>query len=1309
MASVEKLKRTAGGSATAHGIDFQARVSAIVMAHLVAERPMGWLADVANDMPLELDAETGGPGDDLRFLTSDGMRVELQAKKGLTRDSRLWEALLSLAKGIANGCIDAGILAICPNSSGTIKEDLLIDIKRLGTGRTDGLRKISKAFVSRLTDESLDIPSVCRRIRIVIVYAVDGNQDSETTAKELLSRVTQDPQAAWKSLVEYSGQLIRMRGKVTPEQIAQKFFLDGILLKTNDTETRIQLKAAIREWLQKIYAQITISGVKKRVSFDDCWISLDANLLENGAEAHEELDKAIKHYHEYSYQHHKSEQSFNSHTIGRFIKKCIVLGGPGIGKSTLLKKLALEYSKEGCLTLFVRLSQLAKSLEEEPRFENCLVNLALNGSGIRVSPSISLHGAVVLCDGLDECGNNQPRVTAALHAFSVAHPDTRIIVSSRPIGYHPGEITDWRLYELQPLKETEAEEAISKILRAIPFQDDASRGNAIALAHKQLQAQSVQGVASRSPLMLTLMAALSAKGIDPGSNKAALYKHIFQIIEDDPRDRFVENPPSEPERNKFLDFLGWSLLSHENEESDKTLERCAKLLQEELNLSSLESRIRVRACFDYWECLGIVERVYTMSQEAITFVHKTFGEFAAARYIFECDVEDQRNFVTSAILKSEWKEVLSFASHLGLTPLILEEWIALTTAGNSKAEYSIDDAAGLLVQSGVQITENAIEGFAACCWKLIANSTSRARYAAGEALCIVSKRYWSVIHHDVRKRLEDPDDWTKLVAWACLSISPEQDIPFRELVDVLRDLSRLLPRDLSLGSGIYAPTSRAVGQHLILHTAERILQKGPDSDELKVLEGLLDKSTWLSVGAVNELASLFKKFGLELPPAFSHEWMNIDKWVPFFDAWNQNNAYFLELIDDPSMEVETDSIEDPTQYWELGAFFTASNWWETPISAIPKMSVDREAMLLKRMVVHEVAKVAGLDKKRLVRQARAFRQQINDKAGQLRFADLPCVDVDTQFEGVEENKIGELEHVILSEWESFFSENACKLLYGLHRHPGYIEAIERLLTNGRNDSLRISAILANSLPDRIVQPLFLKRLCSGEITSGCRYLFERLKPPFDAHHVDAVLRGLGLEGNLVKVAKAAADFASKLHLTAELAEQLRTHFAEWKTKEEPYPKGTGVIPDSPRDALAKILLSYFDKDEKFLISMAKDDRPGVRTAALEPILVVAATSPSLRKWIVQETALDSLEPRCLRTAIERRLYSNTEAPDVAGLLQSDIARVRFAALPILDTKYFSIEFVHAESSRLLSDDSIDIRKAARQILNSLDETKQHDT
>jgi hypothetical protein len=1275
------------------------------MAHLLAERSIGWLSGVLDDVPLELDAETGGPGDDILFVAKGGKRVELQVKRGLQRGNDLWEALLSLANGVSAETIDAGVLAVCPNSSGTIRETLSEDIVRLGTGRSDGLRQIGAAFLAKLVAKSLDPSLVCRRIRIVVVSAVDANREAEATAGERLHRIAHDPKGTWNALVEYGRRLIRMRGRGTPEQIYHELSLAGVALKINAIETRVQLLAAMREWIHQTHAQTTVLGVPGLVSFESCWLALEAHLMEDWPVAvQEELDDALQRYHGYSYARHRSEQKFHSHTIGRFVNKCVVLGGPGIGKSTLLKKLALDYSSEGYLTLLVKLPQVVALVSRDGRrFEDSLVDVALSGSGIRV-PFVSLERAVVLCDGLDECGSLQSLATSALHAFSIAHPRARIIVTSRPIGYRPAEIGGWRHYELQPLSETETENAITRVLEALTFPSAKARDRAITFAKDQLKAQSIKGTASRSPLMITLIAVLSAKGIDPGHGKVALYRQLFQLIEDHPPARLAEQPPTEPERNRFLELLGWSLLANGNEAAAQVFERCAKWWRQETGLSALASEAKIRACFDYWECLGVVERVRTLTQEAVTFVHKTFGEFAAARYIAKCEPELQRAIVTRAIQSADWKEALSFASHLGMATLILEVWAELAEAGDTRAGYRLDDAIELVVQAGVPTGDGALVSFVECCWKAVDNSGSRTRYAAGEALCVASKNHWDAVRLNVLARLEDPDYWSKLVAWACLSVSPEPEISQSPLVAVLRELVNPPPADSRL-PGIHSkPTERPVRQYLILGAAKRILSGRRDSEGLEALKSAIASGKGLTVGLWLELVSMFEDAGLDPPAVFKSPWSNsMASLFPNEEAWNCEAAYFLDIVDDPALSVASDDDVGVGRSWELGALFTATRYWSMPLWECLSMSKSSGPMESKRMVIHGIARAARLNKTKLICQARALRGKIlgAKQQGRLLISELPYVDTDTRLEaavvGVE--AIDGLEELILGESE-FFSLNAGQLLCSLRDHPEYRVAVGRLLMQGRGESLRVSIALANELPGDFGAQLCLNRLCAGEITSDCHYLYMQLTPPFDARHVGAVKKGL--DGNSATAAKAAAELAAKMPVDGGFASELRSAFEQWKKKEAPYPKEDGVVPDSPRDELAKILVVAFPDDHEFLLELLRDDRPRVRAACQEPFLTAAAASPALRTKLIRHVESGILEPGILRSAITRGLYNGDEAMALAKLLRSAVARVRYAALPILDPRFLPIELVKTHGIRLLSDSSVDIREAANTVLKKLD-------
>lgn len=1303
MGNDKIAKRMTGGSAAERGLDFQARVSAILMANLLSERPAGWLEGVLDDTPLELHAETGGPGDDVRFSTRDGKQVELQVKRGLQRGNDLWGALTDLSRGISEGTIDAGVLAVCPNSSGTIREALAEDIVRLGAGRTDGLREIGKAWAELLSSSSLDATLVCRHLRIVVVSAIDGNREAEVAAGERLGRIVHDPGGAWPVLVEYGRRLIRRRERSTPEDIYRTLLLAHVKLKTTDVDTRVQLVAAMREWLHRTYANMTFIGVHSEVPFDACWIELDAQAMDDASTDQEDLDKALRRYHEYG-NGRRHGPSFDSPTIGRFIKKCVVVGGPGMGKSTLLKKLALAYSADGFLTLLVRLPQVVALLAREGRrFEESLMEVALSGSGLRASV-VSLEGAVILCDALDECGSQQPLVTANLHAFAVAHPRTRVVVTSRPIGYRPGELVGWRHYELQPLNDTAAEKAVTKVLEAVPFPDAALRSRAVKQAIAQLSARTIKGAAARSPLMITLVAALSTMGIDPGLGKGGLYRKLFQLLQDHPPTRLTGRPPSEPERNRFLEMLGWCLLSQGNVPAEQTLSRCARWWSEETGQSLLVSETKISECVDYWECLGVVERVRTHTQEAMTFVHKTFGEFAAARYMSKCPPEAQRGIVARAIETPDWKEALSFASHLGLTSQILQVWAELAEGGDNKAGNRLDDAVELVVQAGVPLASDALASFAQCCWRAVENSASRVRYVAGEALCLVSQAHWSVIKEGTLARLESSDGWSRLVAWACLCVSTDQGLTISTLTEVLPRLADSRPTDSYLGGFSIRPTGNAVWQHLVLGAARRILATPTETKAVQVLRELIGDAKRLNVGAFGELEVLFKKAGLDLSRVLdetrSHNWARLMR-EP--EVWTRDATYLLELIDDPSVESDEADSSSPSYSLELGACMTVISYWEMPWGDNPSGTSSAPADAARRRVIRALTRGAGLDHVQLVRQARSMKKRIledvrNERYGliELRKVDA-AADLDRPL--ADGDVIHELEDLILGPCE-LFALSAAHVLYSMHRFPEYPEAVKRLLTCGRDESLRISAALARDLPDGAGQKLILDRLLYGESTAGCRYLYQSLTAPYGADHLESVRKGLG--GNSAGAAKAAAELVNKFAVDRVLAGELRSFFEQWQTKEKPYPKGGGAVPDSPRDELAKILVPAFACDHDFLLALLADDRPDVRSAAHEHALTEAASSSLLRSSLLEGVENNRLQPGLLRAAVSQGLYLGDEAVAVVRLLHSKDARLRYAALPILDVKYLGAGKVHDEANRLLADNELDIREGASRALHSLE-------
>src|SRR5215207_5694754 len=89
-----------GGPAGGGGFNFQARATALVYAHVLAGSPLNFAVG-HYPVPLAVSAETDGPGDDVHVECEGGAVVEIQAKRGLRADRRLWDAAVKMISGLA--------------------------------------------------------------------------------------------------------------------------------------------------------------------------------------------------------------------------------------------------------------------------------------------------------------------------------------------------------------------------------------------------------------------------------------------------------------------------------------------------------------------------------------------------------------------------------------------------------------------------------------------------------------------------------------------------------------------------------------------------------------------------------------------------------------------------------------------------------------------------------------------------------------------------------------------------------------------------------------------------------------------------------------------------------------------------------------------------------------------------------------------------------------------------------------------------------------------------------------------------------
>jgi tetratricopeptide (TPR) repeat protein len=186
-------QNVAGGSAGAGGYSYQAEASAAVAAKMLAGESLNWAATGCRRIPVAILSETGTGGDDLRIDLESGAVVEVQAKKGVQKGEKLWAALADLALAVESSPNVYGVLLTDTNASQTVRSDLKRDLIRLGQGRSDDLRSITKEFLRRLDKAKVkDAAGCCARLRI-FVCEFGPESTGEDLIRSTLARVVYDP------------------------------------------------------------------------------------------------------------------------------------------------------------------------------------------------------------------------------------------------------------------------------------------------------------------------------------------------------------------------------------------------------------------------------------------------------------------------------------------------------------------------------------------------------------------------------------------------------------------------------------------------------------------------------------------------------------------------------------------------------------------------------------------------------------------------------------------------------------------------------------------------------------------------------------------------------------------------------------------------------------------------------------------------------------------------------------------------------------------------------------------------------------
>lgn len=1300
-----------GGSAAGGGLNFQARVSAIAAVHLARGTPIGWLRDVTADIPVSLSAETGGPGDDIRLEFQDGLVAEIQAKHKIRIGYKLWESLHNLATAIDSFEISYGVLIVCPNSSGSIRDQLARDIVRMGQGRQDDLSSYGRQLKEHLASNSLNVERVCAGLRIVTVHALETDSASVVAARAELAHLCTDVQGAWDRIYLDAHKLIEFRGRRTVVSILK-------LLRSADIELRIDAANSPASLLQKLSTWVVVAndrfsvfGINKALPLETSWIDLKAIVQEEDQVNDDDLTTALKRYHSWdSHSNSHDAKKIDAETLGQFVKRCVIVAGPGMGKTILLKRLVLIYAKAGHPVLRVSLKTVAARIETSGQgVEESILDLGLDGSGLNAKDlrSMNLQNVVLLCDGLDECSHLQAEVAQGLMNLAEGYPQCRIILTTRPIGYDTSLLRSWRHYELLPLDPYSAKQHISKLLKGFLDENSQEFEKALTFAEAQLDLDHVKTVAARSPMLLGFIASLSFKSVSAGTSRADLYRQLFKLIEDAPSSRPGNRNISSALMIRFLEILGWNLLAYPYETLTSILQRCAQDIALELGKSLLQTEDICHHCMKRWEDLGMLEQVRFQSDNGITFIHKTFGEYAAARKLAKLDQLQQDAILRSHVADGVWAETIKFACSMGLAERAISATLSINESDDLRTDI-LESAFEYLNESKEQVQEKVTDILFKRAWEAALSPYRSQALRAGLELAKVAPKYSSVIRRASRE-LTHQQPWTKLIAWACVCGAGPEYFNYHDLLNMLEEipstnyqLKRLLVRGFILGD----PMMELV-ECFVLSATREILKRGPDAQDLAVLQMVLNQK-------VGQSTSFFDTIDELLEP---HGWcrhkdhpMDVKSWYPSQEYWrNQRDEYvaLLEALDVPSEMVNIDEQPaDDSVLMYFSGFMNASQYWRISARQVLIWPSEKKADTAKE-VLQAFATISGVERDGLTHDVRLLLSMLKAETDDMAISHVykRSADVDAIPDWEQAKKlsisIDTLEQAMFhrSDWIVMLAAN---LLENKASKEQLYPILDRLLNKGIKTTLWAAAQLIKELEPSDAIDLIRKRLLKP-MSRGCDYLFKtlgELSSPFEDSETLQALRN-GLLCKYPKVAIEAAKVAQKVavKLQADLGGTLWESYQYWQVNEEPYPTSGGAIPDSARSDLVKVMLMFAVVADAELINMAADPRSDVREASNQALLDRLIQSEDFRDKFLIAVLDGKLTLFLLVEALKNETpFSLRQCSMIKNMLNNENPQKRYAAMMVLSAPYSTAEEIQQYIRQLLGDEEVDIRERAHKIL-----------
>ena len=350
----------------------------------------------------------------------------------------------------------------------------------------------------------------------------------------------------------------------------------------------------------------------------------------------------------------------------------MVLGVPGIGKSTFLRKVGLEALKgedgnfeHQCIPVFLELRRFTKDpIDIESWIINEFKVCGHPNPEQWANSKLKSGELLILFDGLDEVPKpNVSNVINKIRDFVHQYSQNRFIVSCR-VGAYKGELTDFTVVEITDFDDSQIQDYINNW-----FASASDRKKKIAQrcwqALNTSDHQAIK-VLAQNPLSLAMLCQVYEDSQEFPSNEAILYGKILNIfLKKWTAEKHVRrDPPMSPYLAIPTVKQLLSEIAAENFKADRLVFSEDELINQIQEF--YQRRTDISSGFDasgILDALLVDPGLFVERANGIyTFFHLTFQEYLTAKHFVK--TQSIQNLVSNHLHDDQYREIFLFAAGL---------------------------------------------------------------------------------------------------------------------------------------------------------------------------------------------------------------------------------------------------------------------------------------------------------------------------------------------------------------------------------------------------------------------------------------------------------------------------------------------------------------------------------------------------------------------------------------------------------------------------------------------------------------------